>query len=93
MTWSTIESQDIETTDYMFDTLIRGSNLDSTRTPDTKWLCYYFFYELETASLKFDPESPRSTELFRVDYSRAASAVVEGDTVTCQLSDALEFYS
>ena len=57
----------------MFDTYIRGSNLDNVRTPDTKWMCYYFFYELENAAGKFKGEHLGIDQIpFRVDYSRAA---------------------
>jgi len=39
--WQTIEQQS-QLNGYKFDSFVRGTNLDGER-----WVCYYFFYELD----------------------------------------------
>lgn len=95
--WQTVEEQDSANL-YKFDSFIKGSKLDNSRTAETKWLCYYFFYELELTSAKYSEErtdAKINPHAFKVDYSRVVGQVVSSDSagIQCQFSDALAFYT
>ena len=69
---SIVESQESEDA-YSFDAVIEGANLDNYS--DQKWVCYYFFYELEHLR-KFtgDRENALATNTipFRIEYGELA---------------------
>ena len=88
--WQTVEQQD-QNNAYSFDSFIRGTNLAEDR-----WVCYYFFYELDLES-KFGSTRPHRLGMpSRVVYSELAGVNIHPENESrlfCEFTDALLFYT
>jgi hypothetical protein len=88
----TVEQQDV-TNQYSFDSVMTGINLDNLA--QDKYVCYYFFYELEVQKKYLGQRGDALLENqipFRVDYFEYAADRTEHG-LKCSYSDAMQFFT